>query len=175
MMPVSPRPTGTTVELRPFNNPQFEKNGKTYEIVSIRRRVGGENGTWENLDLSTLNADELNNLIQSATKAAKFINKLGAPAAPHSFTLHFKENQPNEEPFLLDKVTYIEHKGENEKTHTIELSRYQQDDLARMQRKFHPLNLTIKTVFHRTMEEKPPLSLPKKAPVSRPDSINEVD
>ena len=171
MIPVLAGPTGTKVEFKPFKNPEFTKNGKTYEIVSIRRRVGGDNGTWEEMDLSKLTAEEINHFMISAQKAAKFMDKLGGPAGlktAHSFTLHFKENQPTEEPFLLDKVTFIEHKGESEKTHNIELSRISQDDLARMQKKFQPLNMTIKRVFHRTMEQKPPPTLPKKTPQSVP-------
>lgn len=172
MIPVFSGPKGTTVEFKPIQNPQFEKNGKTYEIVSIRRRLGGENGTWEEMDLSKLTADDINNFMVSVQKAAKFIDKLGSPRSPHSFTLHFKENQHTEEPFLLDKVTYIEHQGESAKTHNIDLTRLSPDDQARMQKKFHPLNMTIKQVFHRTMDEKPPISIPKKDRSATPTSTS---
>ncbi len=177
MIPVLAGPTGTKVEFKPFKNPEFTKNGKTYEIVSIRRRVGGDNGTWEEMDLSKLTAEEINHFMISAQKASKFIDKLGGPAGlntAHSFTLHFQENQHTNKPFLIDKVTFIQNKGDNEQTHAIELNRFSEADVQKIQKKFHPLNVTIKRVFHRTMEQKPPLTLPKKTPQSVP-LVEEID
>jgi len=169
-----PVPNGPTVKLVSLNNnkPQFIRDGKAYEIISIRRRIGGVNGSWKELDFSKLTDREMNDFVSSVLKTLKFLDKNEKPQglkAPHSFTLHFKDNPHTDQPFLLDRVTFIESKGDQEQTHQIELSRFSQETLLKIRKKFHPLNNIISTAFHRTTEPKPPLNItPTKDPNYKP-------
>lgn len=157
-------PVGSTVELKPFNNPTFTntKSGKEYEITFIKRRIGGESGTWEEIDLKNLTEQEIMAFVEAAERVSTAMDRFNSLPGPlHSFTLNFKEHGPDKDPFLLDRVTYFETKDASEKTFSVNLKRYDDQTQEWFLMQFRPLNQVISHVFERTVAAKAALNTPQ--------------
>jgi hypothetical protein len=178
----------TNVELRSIKNPEFKRNGKTYEIISIQRRVG-ENGEFEEVDLTKLTDEEINAFIQEAEKVSNIIDTIlnGTPDGlknAHSFSLHFTHSSGGgpgllnatlgrvftgwawkEEPFMLNKITYKETEGSEEKTFNTNISRYEKEQQDFIHASMRNLNVIIHNVASRTLDIPLKLNAPAQAPV----------
>lgn len=165
-IPSSVRESGSYVELQHVEEPRLEitVNNKQYEIIKVRRRVGGSKADWKELDLDKLSRAEKVALVNAAKKSCEVFDRLHntAPTADlkdaHTLTLQFFQEYESGPGLLnhtlgkhfdrfawkprlntLKEVRYKVSEDSKEKTYQLHLERYSPEEQAKIHKLTKPL------------------------------------